>query len=80
MPGMDYGDVHPHTVLPFVGEHAGGINKEGMQIFRMCRDWSPPTRLDLHLAPREAQDSRTRTCNHTGQGLGGAQDKGAGQT
>ena len=35
-----YGDVHPHTVLvtvlPFVVEHAGGINKEGMQFFRMC--------------------------------------------
>ena len=33
-------DVHPHTVLPFVVEHAhaGGINKEGMQFFRMCRD------------------------------------------
>ena len=37
-----YGDVHPHTALPFVVEHAGagGINcnKEGMQFFRMCRD------------------------------------------
>ena len=33
-----YGGVHPHTVLPFVVEHAGGINKEGMQFFRMCRD------------------------------------------
>ena len=35
-----YGDVHPHTVLPFLVEHAGlgGINKEGMQFFRMCRD------------------------------------------
>ena len=33
-----YGNVHPHTVLPFVVEHAGGINKEGMQFFRMCRD------------------------------------------
>ena len=32
-----YGNVHPHTVLPFVVEHAGGINKEGMQFFRMCR-------------------------------------------
>ena len=30
--------VHPHTVLPFVVEHAGGINKEGMQFFRMCLD------------------------------------------
>ena len=30
--------MHPHTVLPFVVEHAGGINKEGMQFFRMCRD------------------------------------------
>ena len=27
-----YGDVHPHTVLPFVVEHAGGINKEGMHL------------------------------------------------
>ena len=27
-----------HTVLPFVVEHAGRINKEGMQFFRMCRD------------------------------------------
>ena len=33
-----YGNVHPHTVLPFVVEHAGGINKEGMQFYRMCRD------------------------------------------
>ena len=35
-----YGDVHPHTVLSFVVEHAGGINKEGIQFFmiRMCRD------------------------------------------
>ena len=38
-----YGNVHryPHTVLaalPFVVEHAGGINKGGMQFFRMCRD------------------------------------------
>ena len=33
-----HGNVHPHTVLPFVVEHAGGINKEGMQFFRMCRD------------------------------------------
>ena len=33
-----YGNVHPHTVLPFVvnAEHAGGINKEGMRFFRMC--------------------------------------------
>ena len=30
--------VHPHTVLPFVVEHAGSINKEGMQFFMMCRD------------------------------------------
>ena len=29
---------HPHTVLPFVVEHAGGINKEGMLFFRMRRD------------------------------------------
>ena len=33
-----HGDGHPHTVLPFVVEHAGGINKEGMQFSRMCRD------------------------------------------
>ena len=35
-----YGNAHPHTVLPAVVEHAGGINKEGiaMQFFRMCRD------------------------------------------
>ena len=33
-----YGNVHPHAVLPFVVEHAGGINKEGMQFFSMCRD------------------------------------------
>ena len=33
-----YGNVHPRTVLPFVVEHAGGINKEGMQFFRMCWD------------------------------------------
>ena len=25
-------------VVPYVVEHAGGINKEGMQFFRMCRD------------------------------------------
>ena len=35
-----YGDVHPHTALPFVVEHAGGINKERMQFFRMRRDAS----------------------------------------
>ena len=28
----------PRTVLPFVVEHAGGINKGGVQFFRMCRD------------------------------------------
>jgi len=33
-----YGNAHPHTVVPVVVEHAGGINKEGMQFFRMCRD------------------------------------------
>ena len=33
-----YGNVHPRTVLPFVVEHAGGINEEGMQFVRMCRD------------------------------------------
>ena len=37
-----YGNVHPRahtcTVLPFVVEHAGGINKEGMKFFRMCWD------------------------------------------
>ena len=33
-----YGNVHPRTVLPFVVEHAGGINKGGMQLFEMCRD------------------------------------------
>ena len=32
------GNVHPRTLLPFVVEHPGGINKEGMQFFRMCRD------------------------------------------
>ena len=30
--------MHPHPVLPFVVEHAGGINKEGMRFFRMCGD------------------------------------------
>ena len=35
-----YGNVHPRAVLPFVVEHAGGINKEGMKFFRMCRDAS----------------------------------------
>ena len=35
-----YGNVHPRTAPPFVVEHAGGINKEGMQFFRMCRDAS----------------------------------------
>ena len=35
-----YGNMHPHTALPFMVVHAGGINtlKEGMQFFRMCRD------------------------------------------
>ena len=33
-----YGNVHPHTAMPFVVEHAGGINKGGMQLFRMCQD------------------------------------------
>ena len=28
----------PCSSIPFVFEHAGGINKEGMQFFRMCRD------------------------------------------
>ena len=27
----------PHKMLPSVGEHAGGINKEGMDSFRGCR-------------------------------------------
>ena len=35
-----YGNVHPHKVLPFVVEHAGGINKGGMQFSRICRDAS----------------------------------------
>ena len=35
-----YGNAHPHTVLPFVAEHAVGINKGGMQFFGMCRDAS----------------------------------------
>ena len=33
-----YDNAHPHAVLPFVVVHAGGINKEGMPFFRMCRD------------------------------------------
>ena len=35
-----YGNVYQHTVLPFVVDHmhAGGINKEGIPFFRMCRD------------------------------------------
>ena len=33
-----YGNVHPRTAPPFVVEHAGGINKEGMQFCRMYRD------------------------------------------
>ena len=32
------GDVHRRTALPVAVEHAGGINKEDMQFFRMCRD------------------------------------------
>ena len=32
-----YGNVHPHTALPFVVGQAGDINKEGMQFSRMCR-------------------------------------------
>ena len=32
------GNMHLHMVLPFVVEHAGGINKEGIQFFRMCWD------------------------------------------
>ena len=31
------GNVLPHTMLPIVVEHVGGINKEGMELFRMCR-------------------------------------------
>ena len=30
--------MHPHTALPFVVEHAGGINKKGTQLSRMLRD------------------------------------------
>ena len=33
-----YGYVHPHAVLPFVVEHAAGINKEGVQFCRMCQN------------------------------------------
>ena len=33
-----YGNVHPHTALPFVVEHAGGIIKGGMRFFGMCGD------------------------------------------
>ena len=33
-----YGNVHPHTALPYAVEHAGGINKGGMQFFKMRRD------------------------------------------
>ena len=29
-----YGNVLPHTMLPFVVEHAGGINKEEMEFSR----------------------------------------------
>ena len=38
MPHAGYGNVRPHPVLPFAVEHAGAINKAGMQFFRMCRD------------------------------------------
>ena len=33
-----FGNAHPHTALPFVVEHVGGINKEGMLFFRVCWD------------------------------------------
>ena len=29
----DYGHVHPHTLLPFVVEHAGALGKEAMGLF-----------------------------------------------
>ena len=32
-----YGNMLPHTMLPFVVEHAGGINKDGIESFRTCR-------------------------------------------
>ena len=52
------GNVHPHTVLPFVVEHmhAGGINKGGMQFFRMCRDAadSKPNARAVLLVQQEA--------------------------
>ena len=32
-----YGHFLPPTMLPFVVEHEGGINKEGMECFRSCR-------------------------------------------
>ena len=40
MKNSRHGDVHPHPVLPFVVEHAGGINKEGMQFFSPSSGWT----------------------------------------
>ena len=38
-----HGNVHPHTALPFLVEHTGGINAGGMQLFQMCRDAADST-------------------------------------
>ena len=53
-----YGDVHPHTVPPFVVGHAGGIKKEGMQFFRTGRDAA-----DSKLNTRESDLSSWSSCS-----------------
>ena len=60
-----YGNVLPHTMLPFVVEHAGGINKEGMEFFRRCRKKAVNK---LHVKETEAplgpaRGSRTFSCS-----------------
>jgi len=32
-----YGDCQPHTVLPFVVEHAGALGPAAMKFFKRCR-------------------------------------------
>ena len=47
-----YGDVTPHTMLPFVVESAGALGKEATRLFQTCR-----RRARNQLAPQRDEVS-----------------------
>ena len=61
-----YCNAHPHTVLPFVVEHSGGINKGGMKFFRICRD-AADNKLNTRassLSSWSSKGSSNFSCSH----------------